>query len=60
MNQNEVDTNCEMFCQTMKCYCNTVGLICFAFGFIVISFLTSLEPGLHEPQLPVEVRVNQA
>ena len=29
MNQNEVDTNCEMFCQTIKCECSTVGLILF-------------------------------
>ena len=28
-NQNKVDLNCEMFRQTMKCECNTVGLILF-------------------------------
>ena len=26
----------------MKCECNTVSLMCFAFGFIVVSFLSSL------------------
>ena len=42
MNQNKVDANCEMFCLTMKCECISV-VICFALGFIVVSFLTSLK-----------------
>ena len=49
MNQNEVDTNCKMFCQTIKCECNTIGLFCFA--FIVLSFLPSLKALLKQKRL---------
>ena len=45
MNQIENDANCEMFCQTMKWKCNTIGLILilFCIRFIVVSSLTNLK-----------------
>ena len=48
-NQNEIDVDSDMFCQTIKCECHTAGLILFAVGFRVVSFLISLKVLLTMP-----------
>ena len=55
MNKNEVNTNCEMFCQTMKKCKYTVSL-CFAFGLIVVSFLASLV--LHKQKVVLQLNLH--
>ena len=40
-NQNEVDADCKMFCQTMKCECNILFYV-WIYGLVMVSFLTNL------------------